>query len=153
MKRVINLCSIASMLFELHIFRDTCSIYVLFLIFWRGSVLLTEGISIMPKGQERAWKDFWKMEKNKRNKQKLKGTKEKLKKKFERSPFQCSICHNPRGGRKSCYLCNEEESVVEQDWIMSHKEIAKAQKERARKRKYQRNTLTQMMWMIMFEWN
>ena len=99
----------------------------------------------MPKGQERAWKDFWKSERQKREKKKIKGTTKKLQKKFKRSPFQCSICLNPRGGRMHCYLCDEEESVVQQDWILMNHLKAEADKQNKRTRKTQSTTLTQML--------
>lgn len=92
----------------------------------------------MPKGQKQAWKNFWQKHKNQRNKDKVKGTQQKAAKMMMRSPFQCSICLNPRWNRKRCYLCQEQESVVQADWLLAQQIIADTKERR-------NNTLTQMV--------
>lgn len=33
----------------------------------------------------------------------------------QRLPTNCSICNNPRQGRRGCYLCNEAEEILQAD--------------------------------------
>ena len=105
----------------------------------------------MPKGQVHQWKAFWKQQKDKRKKSELKQQKRQKVKLRVRSPFQCSICRNPRYGRKRCYLCNELDAVVELDWILAQKQMNDAKKCQ-KVEEGQNNTLTQMYWKKIARW-
>ena len=70
----------------------------------------------MPKGQIAQWKDFMAKQKAMKQKARLKQkTKEDSKCCRQRLPTQCSICNNPRQGRRGCYLCNEAEETLQAD--------------------------------------
>ena len=103
----------------------------------------------MPKGQIQQWENFWKKQKDKRKKNEWKQRNQQNTILTKRSPFQCSICHNPRFGFKKCYLCNEVDAVVELDWILAQEEMQRTKQMAEQATKGQINTLTQM---ISMEW-
>ena len=68
----------------------------------------------MSEKQAKQWKEFYAKTKARKRKDQLKN-KDPKRQKWKRKPTQCSICHNPRNGRKSCYLCKEDPVTVQKD--------------------------------------
>ena len=110
--------------------------------------IIGESSSNMVKGQKQKWKDFFKHQKIQQKKKSMKARKKQLIVKRDRAPTQCSICRNPRRGRKKCYLCNESEAVVELDWILAEKEAKQQKESDSGKGGRNQNTLTQMFWWL-----